>query len=188
VTAAPIRAFVSVGLPAEVNHDVDRRLSTLRTRWPDLRWTPPQRRHLTLVFIARVSEHQVPDLVERLGRAASRSRPLSLRLEGGGHFGGRVTWLGVAGDRLELKRLAERVSAAARRAGIDVENRRYRPHVSVARASGREATGAAAAASALAEYRGPQWRATSIDLVRSHQGPQPRYETMRSVPLGDASG
>jgi 2'-5' RNA ligase len=56
----------------------------------------------------------------------------------------------------------------------------------VARAARGADDGAVAdAAAALADYRAPQWRATSIDLVRSHLAPQPRYEVLRRIPLGE---
>ena len=186
---SPMRAFVAIGLPPEVSDDLDTSLAPVGSRLTGLPWTVPERRHLTLVFLRQVTERQRLELEERLRRAAVRTPVLSLRLAGGGHFGRRVAWVGLTGDRAALRRLAERAVAAARRAGIDVENRPYRPHVSVARAPGTvDGEDVVGAASALTGYSGPLWRVTSIDLVRSIQGPRPVHEVLRTFPLGEPTG
>ncbi|GAB3112143.1 hypothetical protein GCM10027160_13840 [Streptomyces calidiresistens] len=60
-----------------------------------LRWTDPAGWHITLAFHGECPEDILPELGERLGRAARRSSPFHLRLAGGGCFGDRVLWLGV---------------------------------------------------------------------------------------------
>ena len=82
-----------------------------------LRWIRPEGWHLTLAFLGEVDDALLPELRERLARAARRHPALRLRLAGGGRFGDRVLWTGVAGDREELRRLAASVSAGGRRTG-----------------------------------------------------------------------
>jgi 2'-5' RNA ligase len=179
-----MRAFVAIGLPPQVQDDLDAALGPVGQRLPGLRLTPRVRRHLTLVFLGQVGQRQRGELADRLRRAAARSPRLTLRLEGGGSFGRRVAWVGLAGDRAGLGRLAARTAAAARRSGIAVEDRPYRPHVSVARGSSRaDEAGLEAAASALAAFRGRSWTVTSIDLVRSVQGPRPLHQVLATFPL-----
>ncbi len=113
-----------------------------------VRWTSRPGWHLTLAFMGEVEEAVVPELRVRLGRAASRTAPFSLRLHGGGHFGRRALWAGVAGDLDALRLLAERSDAAARRTGIAMEeHRRYRAHLTVGRGTGWT--------------RGPSWRCST---------------------------
>ncbi len=149
-----------------------------------LRWTPAEQWHLTLVFLGEVAEDRVPELRERLGRAASRSTPMQLGFGAAGTFPkqarhGRVLWSAVTGDVDELTRLAERCAAAARRTGVTVEDRPFRAHLTLARARQPTADMTADVA-ALADYAGPGWPAEEVVLVRSHLGRVVRHEPVQS--------
>ncbi|MQS08510.1 2'-5' RNA ligase family protein [Streptomyces alkaliphilus] len=67
-----------------------------------VRWTDPAGWHITLAFHGECPDKILPDLGERLGRAARRSAPFHLRLTSGGRFGDRALWLGVADARPRL--------------------------------------------------------------------------------------
>jgi 2'-5' RNA ligase len=179
-----VRAFVAVRLPVEVRDHLDRRLDGCRQAVPGVRWTAPERWHLTLTFLAELPDDRVPDLAARLARAASRTPPLRLHLGGGGRFGRQVLWVGVGGQRAELRRAASRTSAAARHAGLDVEDRPYRPHVTVARAY--RPVDLSPATLVLAGYQGPSWDVEEVELVKSTLGATPRYETVATFPLAGA--
>jgi 2'-5' RNA ligase len=113
---------------------------------------------------------------------------MSLQLAGTGSFPAdpgraRVLWVGIDGDTAALSRLAERSSAAGRRVGLDVEARRYRAHLTIARAR-HGALDLTRTLTALPPYLGRPWQATTIRLVRSHLGPPVRHELMDEFPLG----
>jgi 2'-5' RNA ligase len=152
-----------------------------------LRWVPTEQWHLTLTFCGEVNPPVVPELQERLRRAAGRTDPFTVQLAGAGTFPrraeqARVLWIGVAGDVPALSRLAERCAAAARRCGIEVDDRRYRPHLTLAR--GRDGgADARARLEALAPYDGRPWRVDRLQLVRSRLGPQVRHETLDEFAL-----
>ncbi|MCC8478984.1 RNA 2',3'-cyclic phosphodiesterase [Streptomyces globisporus] len=155
----------------------------------DLRWTGPEGWHFTLAFYGEVPEDATPELEARLERAARRTEPFALRLHGAGHFGGRALWAGAAGGLDTLRLLAERAEAAARRAGLPMEeHRRYTPHLTLARSRG--ATDLRPFAAALAGFEGQRWEAAELTLVRSHlpgsgvPGERPRYTAVRAWPLG----
>lgn len=154
-----------------------------------LRWTSRPGWHFTLAFMGEVDDALLPDLRARLARAARRTPPFALRLHGGGHFGRRALWTGAAGDLDVLRLLAERADAAARRAGIPMEeHRRYRAHLTLARARG-EGVPLDPFLDALAPFEGARWRVGELALVRSNlpvggvPGEQPRYETLEAWPL-----
>ncbi|MFD4620461.1 RNA 2',3'-cyclic phosphodiesterase [Streptomyces sp. NPDC058475] len=169
-----------------------------------LRWTARPGWHFTLAFYGEVAEETVPELSERLARAARRTAPFPLALHGGGHFGDRALWVGAEGDVPALRLLADRAEAAARKAGLPMEvHRRYRPHLTVARtrasrsaapAPGPASVDFAAYLSALDAFAGREWTVGELCLVRSNlpqsgvPGEQPRYETVASWPLGAADG
>jgi 2'-5' RNA ligase len=78
-----------------------------------------------------------------------------------------------------LAALAGAAAAAARSAGVPVDRRPYRPHLTVGRwsASAAPPSGRPLVA-ALGRYAGPHFAAGSVVLMRSHHGPRPRYETV----------
>ncbi|CAH9413602.1 MULTISPECIES: RNA 2',3'-cyclic phosphodiesterase [Streptomyces albovinaceus subgroup] len=155
----------------------------------DLRWTGPEGWHFTLAFYGDVPEDVRPELEARLERAARRTEPFALRVHGAGHFGGRALWAGAAGGLDTLRLLAERAEAAARRAGLPMEeHRRYTPHLTLARSRG--AADLRPFAAALAGFDGQRWETAELTLVRSHlpvsgvPGERPRYTAVRAWPLG----
>lgn len=154
-------------------------------------WTDRAGWHFTLAFYGEVAPEVLPDLYTRLGRAAHRNGAFQLRLRGGGTFGNRALWAGAAGGLPPMRRLADSAAAAARRAGVDMaEHRAYTPHLTLAR-NRAEAADLTAYAAALADFEGEPWRADELSLVRSNPpepgvvGARPRYQTLKSWPLGE---
>ena len=180
-----MRLFVALTPPAEVVAELRASTSPLRELAPDLRWTRPEQWHLTLAFLGEVADEARDNLTHRLGRVAARHPPLSLSLGGGGRFGHQVLWTAVQGDRDGLRRLADSVRAAARRSGLPVEPRPYRPHLTLARATGP--ADLRPLVERLVPGSGQPWVATELHLVRSHLGAGPersaRHESLASWPL-----
>ena len=166
-----MRLFVALTPPGEVVEELWASTVSLRELAPDLRWTRPDQWHVTLAFLGEVSDDVVDELARRLNRAAARHPPLALALGGGGRFGHQVLWTRVQGDRDGLRRLADSVRAAARRSGLPVEQRPYRPHVTLARADA--AADLRPLVERLASWQGLQWVATRLYLVRSRLGAGP---------------
>jgi 2'-5' RNA ligase len=180
-----VRLFVALTPPAEVAEALTIATLGLRELAPELRWTRPEQWHVTLVFLGEVGEGVVGELTRRLSRAATRHPPLSLALSGGGRFGHQVLWTGVRGDRDRLRRLVDSARAAARRSRLPVEDRPYRPHITLARA----ASGAdlRPLVERLAPWQGAPWVATRMHLVHSRLGAAPDgsalHEPIASWPL-----
>ncbi|CQR63418.1 RNA 2',3'-cyclic phosphodiesterase [Streptomyces leeuwenhoekii] len=190
-----MRLFAAVLPPDEALRSLAAEVDRLK-RLPGadgLRWTGRPGWHLTLAFYGEVDDTLVPDLSERLARAAHRTPPFGLALSGGGQFGrGRALWAGAEGDLRTLALLADRAEAAGRKAGVEMgEHRRYKAHLTVARS--REAIDPRPYVEALADFAGPAWTVAELVLVRSNlprsanAGERPRYEAVGRWPLG-ASG
>ena len=226
-----MRAFVALIPPARALAELDDAVAPLRAAHPDLRWTPREQWHLTLAFLGEVDEAVLPNLTERLARAAHRHRRMELAFAGGGRFGDRVLWTRVvdpadregrcanlgregrcapvgrespvstgrvlrsdraasgpqhAGAADGLRRLAASVGAAARRCGILVEDRPYRPHLTLART--RTGADLRVAAALLSGFAGSSWTADALYLVRSRLGAGPggtaAHDAIGSWPLG----
>lgn len=183
-----MRLFVAVDPPADEKVRLLDWLTAANLDSTRLRLTPSDQWHLTLAFYGETPAAVLPELTERLERAAQRSPALSLQLAGTGSFPAdparaRVLWVGVDGDTAELSRLAERANAAGRRAGLELETRKYRAHLTIARPR-QGPIDLTRTLAALPPYAGEPWRAATVRLVRSHLGPPVRHELLEEFPLG----
>ena len=151
------------------------------------RWGAADRWHLTLLFLGDVPADRLPALVDRAAAAVDGTPAMTLRLAGGGRFGSlrrpQVAWAGLDGDVVPLVDLAVRLTAVARSLRLAVEERPFRPHLTLGRwRPGRPADGAVV--ERLADYRGPAWPVTEVRLLDSHLGAQPSYDTVAAWPVG----
>ncbi|WP_251093895.1 RNA 2',3'-cyclic phosphodiesterase [Streptomyces sp. Caat 7-52] len=187
-----MRLFAAVLPPEDIADELAAEVARLR-QLPDagrLRWTGRPGWHFTLAFYGEVADDLVPDLSDRLARAAGRTPPFSLSLAGGGQFGhGRALWTGAQGDVTKLRLLADRAEAAARKAGVPMgEHRRYKAHLTVARS--RDAVDVRPYVDLLRGFTGRSWDVADVALVRSNlprsgvPGEQPRYEVVTRWALG----
>lgn len=161
-----MRLFVSLRPPPEAVADLRGRAS----RWP----SPPERWHVTLAFLGDAEPGPVHQALAR--RLAGRPA-FDLSLEGSGTFGRNgPVWVGVGGDVPALRALAQEVAAGAQQAGIELEPRPYRPHLTVGKRGHPDPA-------LLASYRGPQWRADAVELVRSDLGRTVTHTVLERYPL-----
>jgi RNA 2',3'-cyclic 3'-phosphodiesterase len=183
-----MRLFVGLVPPSAALDDLDAACAPLRPGRADLRWTSRERWHVTLAFFGEVTEETLPGLLPRLERAARGHRAFALSLAAGGAFSSatraNVLWCGLSGDLEALGELALSVSAGARQAGAEPDEKKpFRPHVTLARC--RAPVDARAIVAALSGYQGPSWTVEEIYLVRSTlDGAQPCYETQETWKLG----
>ena len=183
--------FAAVVPPPEVVEHLDAFLEVRRASGA-FRWVTVEQIHVTVAFLAEVPDRKLDDLVERLARAAARRTAFATAVAGGGAFPNparaRVIWAGLDLDdrgRTELTRLATGARAAANRAGVPVDGRRFRPHVTLARLGRPEEV--SSWVRLLDAYRGPAWTVDRLTLVASYlgEGPRgrPRYQPVEEFAL-----
>ena len=127
------RLFIAIRPP----DDVRRQLLGLMGGLHDLRWQNDNQLHLTLRFIGEVDRPVADDIAAAL--QTIRFDRFSIALEGVGKFEKRrqgALWAGVQ-PKDALKALAAKVERACQSAGVEPEQRAYRPHITLARWSGR---------------------------------------------------
>ncbi|MEV7021644.1 RNA 2',3'-cyclic phosphodiesterase [Kitasatospora sp. NPDC093558] len=191
-----MRLFVAVLPPVEALQGLSDAVAPVRglPGADRLRWTTVEGWHLTLAFLGQVSEDRLPELEAALAAVAQAHPAHRLRIAGGGRFGDRVLWAGAEGQTWALRRLAEAVYEATADITGEVDAFSFHPHVTLARAGSsrghRRAVQRVAAAEleglavALADYRGPEWEAAELHLMKSElSGGFPHYETVRAWPL-----
>lgn len=124
------RLFVAIDPPPEIREQ----LTAICCGLPDARWIPPEQLHLTLGFIGEVSGTVFLDIKEAL--AEIKSAPFALRLQGVGFFPPRgqprVIWAGIAASE-PLAILQRKITTRLFALGLEIENRKFSPHLTLAR-------------------------------------------------------
>ena len=125
-----IRLFTALSIPEDVAGALARR----QTGLPGAKWRTAEQLHVTLAFYGEIDERRADDLAAELSRAASGG-PFEIVLSGVGAFGDdhrtHAIWAGVeSNERLSV--LAGRCRSAGERAGVAMERRDYRPHLTLA--------------------------------------------------------
>lgn len=186
------RAFLAVYPPADVLDALETRLAAVRAlpAAAGMRWVPRDQLHLTLRFCGRVPDADA--LTDAVHDAARVVPPIDgLALAGAGAFPtprrATVCWIGVAdaavGATSALGGLAAALEAACVSAGLEPDDRGFRPHVSVARTP--RGTDLRALVGALGDASvGPPWSAREVRLVASATRPRGAVHTeVARIPL-----
>ena len=129
-----MRTFIAVELPPQFADEVAgvaRQLSAAI----DARYLPRENYHITLAFLDDIPEMQVQAAIEALDASAAGLHPFPLRSEGIGKFGkpqNATLWMGIA-KAPELMGLAERLCEELVARGIHLDDKAFRPHITLAR-------------------------------------------------------
>lgn len=176
-----MRLFAAILLP----EDIRRELGRLAGGLPGARWSPEENYHLTLRFIGEVDSGFAEELAEALSRVGGE--PFQLAVRSLGSFGGarpRQVWAGI--DRsAPLTALRRKTESALERAGLPREERKFVPHITLARTSGARP----AAVAAWMEERGafglPPFPVDGFSLMSSRLGGEaPVYREEVRYPFG----
>src|SRR5262249_14219221 len=132
--------FIAADLPDEARKALaaeQKRISaTIAGSAGALRWVKPEHSHLTLVFLGEVADALVPALVESIGRDISLE-PFQIAFESIGVFPPRgapgVCGVGVGAGASGVADLPREVAGRVAALGLPVEDRPFRPHLTLAR-------------------------------------------------------
>ena len=123
------RLFAGLEIPAHVASV----LSGLRGGLPGARWAEPSDYHITLRFIGDIGNRMAADIDDLL--ADIRRAPLDIRIAGLDVFGGDRphALLATVEPNRQLTELQSEVERLIRACGMEIERRRFQPHVTLAR-------------------------------------------------------
>lgn len=177
-----IRSFLAIPLP----EDAIDALSDLQDHVRNARWVDAENLHLTLIFLGDCDRRELADLDTAL--ATMRGECFTLSLDGVGAFGGEKPHLLYAAlaESEPLRRLQSKIERRALDAGIAVERRKYRPHVTLARCGGGVIPAQALQWTVThARFSHPAFEVREYALYRSDLGKGvPVYTELMRYPLG----
>lgn len=136
-----IRTFIAIELPDWLRDRLAEIQDQLEAEGPPrvMRWVRPESIHLTLKFLGGTPLEQIPDIEAALARAAATVAPFQFDVERLGCFPDtrrpNNVWVGVSEPSGALNRLQRAVEAQISPLGYPPENRPFRPHLTLGRAS-----------------------------------------------------
>ncbi|MFO1086681.1 MAG: RNA 2',3'-cyclic phosphodiesterase [Reyranellaceae bacterium] len=163
------RLFVALPVPEEIADA----LIALQSGVPDARWVPSENLHVTLCFAGEVQGGTMRDFEEELADIAGPR--FAVAVAGVEQFSsGKQPRALVAtverSDRLDW--LQQKVSTVARNCGIELERRKFRPHVTLARFGSGADTGhhLAQFMASHSTFKAGPWIADHFALYSSRTG------------------
>ncbi|QFU92343.1 RNA 2',3'-cyclic phosphodiesterase [Amycolatopsis sp. YIM 10] len=165
-----MQLFSALLPPPEVVRSIEAALGA--GKGPGFRWAPPANWHITLGFFG---EDDIPARAAWLRERVNGRPAVRVRLSGADTFP-KVLWLGVESDGL-----AELANAA----GAELDERPYRPHLTLARFPAGSEPEARAIVDALSAYSSPAWTAGEVVLMKSTAG---AYSQVERFALDTGSG
>lgn len=129
-----MRIFVSTGWSTVILDSLENLQHQLRTEGVKGYWRARNNLHLTLKFLGEVENQKIEEIIMALEKAGRGVKPFDVRLHGLGAFPNlrepRILWVGI--ESLELLTLQRSVEQELANIGFSPENRRFRPHVTIA--------------------------------------------------------
>jgi len=170
------RLFIALPVPEDISGE----LSALQSGVPEARWVSVENFHVTLCFCAEVQGAVMRDLEEELSDIAGPPFPVAIagvEQFSSGKQPKALVALVAKSDRLDW--LQQKVSTVARNCGIEVERRKFRPHITLARFPNSAETGhhLAQFMASHSTFRAGPWIAEHFALYSSRGGRSGRIYT-----------
>ncbi len=163
------RLFIALPVPEEIADE----LVTLQSGVPDTHWVPTENFHVTLCFAGEVQGSIMKDLEEELSDIAGSQFPLTVagvEQFSTGKQPKALVALVAKSDRLDW--LQQKVSTVARNCGVELDRRKFRPHVTLARFANGAETGhhIAQFMASHSTFHAGSWVADHFALYSSRRG------------------
>jgi 2'-5' RNA ligase len=189
------RIFAAIPLAAEARGAVEALVEAVRSSADpgerEVRWVRLEGLHVTLRFIGPTLDDRIPAALDAVTTAAQATPPFEVGLAGGGAFPDpirpRALWLGIGTGVDELSALTRAIDREMAGRGWPIEDRPFRPHLTLARSDG-VGTGSRTAARLIMEARelDVRWSVDRAVLFESVTGGGPaRYVPIGEAPLAD---
>lgn len=183
------RCFIALGISDEVRRAAAKLQRAIRETGAQVSCPAPENLHFTVAFLGATPPSLIGELSARLDAVAREIPAFELEVCGVGFFGPphapRVVWAGVAGVPPALVRLHEACQKILLELKFSIEDRPFRPHLTLGRVKSRR--GVAELTSLVASVRSAvlgRVEAGDLLLMRSRvDAPEARYSIIRKSRL-----
>ena len=174
--------FIAIPILYEVKEWLSSYVSSIRGEMPFKKWVHEEDYHITLTFLGYVEDEKLQVLNKKIIETLEQMQSFSLAPTTVGVFGQidspRILWVGVEVNE-ELLFLQRNIARVCEKVGIELDQRPYRPHITIARKwSGEDKFSISKAQSSLEKLTRPsQLEVNKVILYQSHIGKTPMYES-----------
>lgn len=130
-----MRLFIAIDLDNEIKDTLNHSIQDLKRNSVSGNFTPRENLHLTVVFIGETMKtKEVNDALER-ATANINANKFNLSIEGMGKFKrreGDIYWVGINKEQ-NLWSIQGEITKELKKAGFDIEDRDYVPHLTLGR-------------------------------------------------------
>lgn len=130
-----MRFFAALEIPEESRDQLKKVQDKIRSLIPGIRITDNDKLHLTIAFIGEQEDEMRASLSAVIQEAVKDISPFQVTPAYIDGFPilhqAKILWVGVKGDTDKLFILRERVKDGLIRLGLDVDERRYIPHIAI---------------------------------------------------------
>ncbi len=131
-----MRVFLGIPIPDAARSGLYGEISSIRKRYPDLKWVRPESYHITLFFLGDIEETEIDELKSGIDRCEITVPGFDAAIEGLGRFPKkgppRVIHAPLSDGAEEATQL-HRELADTVRPYLRKSNNRFTPHVTIAR-------------------------------------------------------
>ncbi|MGI6778398.1 MAG: RNA 2',3'-cyclic phosphodiesterase [Acetivibrionales bacterium] len=130
-----MRSFIAIDFSREMKNSIRQLQNEIRELAVSGRWKYVDNFHLTIKFLDEIDLKKAALIGKELTDICSRTSSFTLKMGELGFFPGngciRVLWLGLEGDVARLIKLQKNVEIGMGKLGFKMENREYKPHVTI---------------------------------------------------------
>ena len=130
------RTFIALELNTALQRHLAGVIRQVAPLLPSVRWVDPAGIHLTLAFLAELTDEQLASAQEATKDAARQSAPFAYQLSRLGIFGPprqpRVIWMGIAEPSGMLQHVHQVLNAELLQRDFKVDTRPFSPHFTLA--------------------------------------------------------
>ena len=130
-----MRLFIAINFGDTALDSFEAARERLRAQAGRANYSRRENLHLTLAFLGELPSSRLPDIEAAMKAAAAGAGEFSLSFDHAGRFrrdGGDIWWLGAA-DCPALTALQSRLASELKSRGFALEDRRFSPHLTLAR-------------------------------------------------------
>ena len=188
-----VRSFIAIELPDAVKRSLRELQAQLKSgSSAPAKWVDPNNIHLTLKFLGNVAADRLDEIASAMAEAVQGTSSLSLEVKELGVFPNprrvQIVWVGLSGEVERLSRLQQSIESNLKKLGFPPENRRFTPHLTLARlrdrATPQERERLGQLIAETEPDAAPSFSVDSLKLMKSQLTPEgPIYTRLSSAPL-----
>jgi 2'-5' RNA ligase len=186
-----IRSFLAIELSEPIQRKIGEVQQGLRSSHADVRWTSPEKIHVTLKFFGNIEESRIDPIFKSIEEPIRNTLAFSLKVRGVGAFphlkNPRVIWIGLVDEKGTLTSLQKQIETYLERTGIQPEDRPFHPHLTLGRM--KSSRGKEELVGRMERYREEEFGDFEVErvvLFKSDLRPSgPIYTPLRELRLGE---